>query len=458
MLARNALEALNGVTATGEMVPQLATAWQLDPDKKTVTFTLRENVMFHDNTPFDADAVKWNLEMCIEHNNPAMQLVTSVEALDKTHVRINFSQYDPLFLNSLCGNTAGFIVSPTAAKKLIDAGNEDQINYTPVGTGPFKFVEFTPNVILKFAKWEGYWQEGLPYLDAVEIKPVQDATVALAAFRNKECDYLEGVRPMDVDTLIAEGYNVTVQTSAIFGLCGDSANPDSPFADIRFRKAIMYALDNESIVDSVYYGKYETTNQWAAPGGPGWDPSIVGYTYDLAKAKSLLAELNISVDTPLNLKFTYPQSGLTQDFYTALQGELAKVGIILEFDPLTGAAWNSFRMGTFNNQMTEFNSSYQVDFVYSDFLKQSFKKDSVWYKSVWTSDAYNALLETMLPETDMAKRAEYYKQLNKMLVDDCVAFPTFVKINFKAAQPYLIDMGCGDISNEYLPERAWIKQ
>ena len=69
------------------------------------------------------------------------------------------------------------------------------------------------------------------------------------------------------------------------------------------------------------------------------------------------------------------------------------------------------------------------------------------------------LLQKMLSETDMAKREAYYKQLNKMAVDtDCVATPTFLKLNFKAAQPNLIDMGCGNIANEFLPERAWLKK
>ena len=76
MLSRYAIENLNGVGPKGEMVPQLATSWKFDQANKTVTFTLRENVNFHDGTPFDAEAVKWNLDKSIAAKNPAMKLVS----------------------------------------------------------------------------------------------------------------------------------------------------------------------------------------------------------------------------------------------------------------------------------------------------------------------------------------------------------------------------------------------
>jgi len=459
MISRYAIESLNGVGVKGEMVPQLATSWAFDEANKTITFTLREGVKFHDGTNFDAEAVKWNLEKSIAAKNPAMQLVSSVVAVDSTHVRINLTSWDPFFLNSLCANTAGAIVSPTAAKALIAAGKEGDIALTPVGTGPFKFVSFTPDVIVKFTKFEGYWQKGLPYLDAVEVNLVYDATVALTSFRKGEVQYLEGVLPKDAKGLKDDGYTITQMVSAVLGITGDSANPDSPFADIRLRRAICYAID-KTIADSVYQTMYPSTNQWAGPGMTAWDSSIQGYPYNVDKAKALLAELNISVDHPLNVKFTFAEGPQTKDFYLTVQSYLAKVGINLEFDIITGSAWNSFRMGEMHNQMSEFNTSYNgIEFVYSDTLKQSMMTGSVWYKSVWTSPAYNALLQQMLPETDAAKREAYYQQLNKMAVDtDCVACPTYLKLNFKAAQPNLIDMGCGNIANEFLPERAWLKQ
>ena len=314
----------------------------------------------------------------------------SVEVIDKTHVRVSLTDWDPLLLNGMHANTAGAIVSPTAAKKLIDAGKEADIALNPVGTGPFKFVSFTPDVSVKFTKFDGYWQKGLPYLDAVEINLIYDATVALTSFKKGEVQYLEGVLPKDAKGLMDEKYTITQMVSAVFGITGDSANPDSPWADIRLRKAICYALDNKAMVESVFKGMYPSTNQWAGPEMTAWDSSIQGYPYNVDKAKALLAEMGISVDKPLDAKFTFSEGPQTKDFYTVVQSYLAKVGINLNFDIIPGSAWNTFRMGTMNKQMSEFNTSYNgMEFQYSDTLKQSMMKNSVWYKSIWTSDAYN---------------------------------------------------------------------
>jgi len=458
MISRYAIEYLNSIDSQAQPVPQLATSWVSDTAKKTLTFELRTGVKFHDGSDFNAEAVKWNLDMSIAKKNPAMALVSSVDIVDNTHVRVNFTAWDPLFLNSLLGNSAGAMASMEAAKKLIAAGKEADIALTPVGTGPFKFVSFVPDVSVKFTKNTGYWQTGLPYLDGVEISLVYDATVALTSFKKGEVHYLEGVLPKDVKGLKAEGYKITQMTSAIFGMAGDSANPTSPFADKRLRQAIAYALDLPTIVNSVFVETYPAVNQWASVGGLGYDSSIQGYPYNVDKAKALLAELNISAAHPLNVKFTFAEGPMTKDFYVAVQSYLAKVGINLEFDIITGSAWNTFRTQTMTNQMSEYNMTYMLEFTYSDTLKQSAMKDSSWYKSVWTSDAYNALVQKMLPESDLTKRADYYKQLNKMLVDDCHAIPTFLKLNFKAMQANLMDMNCGNVANEFLPEIVWLKK
>ena len=454
-LARFALENLVGLDANGEPTPQLATSWEANPDTKTITFTLRRGVKFHDGTDFNAEAVKWNMDMYRKGPNTDLKLVTSVDVIDNYRIRLTLSGWDPLFISNLPGTSAGRMVSPAAAQKL-----GDEALRTPVGTGPFKFVSFEPNVSLKYSRFENYWQKGLPYLDAVEINYVSDRVVGLASFTKGEADAINDISTRDAMNLEKQGKIIKKRVVNITGLCADIKNPSSPFNDIRVRQAIAYAIDTKAIVDSVFDGMYTPANQLALPGYTAYDPTIKGYPYNPAKAKELLAAAGYSTAKPLKTKIVYATDPQKADFFTMVQDYLKKVGIDITVETIDNAGYTRLFSSGWNNHLLEYQFSYNgFELKYTSSLVMSLSEKSARYVSVVTPADFNALFNSVKVENDPSKTEAAYKKLNKMTIDDhCLVFPFYGRELLMAKQPNLQDFGWQEKAGEFLPERAWLRK
>jgi peptide/nickel transport system substrate-binding protein len=456
---RAVCEMLTGQDADGKPAPQLATSWVLDPEKKTYAFTLREGVKFQDDTPFNAEAVKWNLQKSIDAGVGYMTNIASIDVIDDYHVTLNLKQWDALLLEEM-SDAPGMMVSPTAAQALGDG-----IMTHPVGTGPFEFVSFTPDVSIELKAFDGYWQEGLPYLDGIEIQMVTDPTVRFAAFLNGECDWLEGIGASQVKEAETKGFTSTMMVSALMGLTWDSKSPTSPFSDIRVRQAVAQAAPYQTIVEQVFEGMYPYTNQFAGNVEgvgemAGFDPTIVGYTYDEAKAAALLAEAGYGPGKkPIDVTLTYTAEPAKTDEYTAIQSYLAKVNINLTLKPVDYPTWGAFQVNPDPGQMSEYVATYQKAFPYSVTLAEALSPGQKVFTLQATTPAYDALYATMLAENDPAKKADLYKQLNKMAVDtDCLAVPQHLRLQYKGIGKNLHDMGCGQFSGEYDPSIIWLSK
>ncbi len=454
-LARFAVESLVGLDTNGEPAPQLAISWEANPDTKTITFTLRRGVKFHDGTDFNAEAVKWNLEMYRKGPNTDLKLVTSVDVIDHYRIRLTLSGWDPLFVQALSSTSAGRMVSPTAAQKL-----GDEALRTPVGTGPFKLASFEPNVSLKYSRFENYWQKGLPYLDAVEINYVRDPVVRLASFTKGEAHVTNDISTRDAINLKNQGKTVIKRVVSIVGLCADIKNPASPFNDIRIRQAIAYAIDTKAIVDSVFDGMYIPTNQLALPEYTAYDPTIKGYPYNPAKAKELLAAAGYSTAKPLKTKIVYNTDPQRADFFTMVQDSLKKVGIDVTVEPTDNAGYAKLFSSGWNNHLLEYQFSYNgFELKYTSSLIMSLSEKSARYKSIVTPPDFNALYNSVKVENDLSKREAAYKKLNKMAMDDhCLVFPFYGRDLLIAKQPNVQDFGWQEKASEFLPERAWLRR
>jgi peptide/nickel transport system substrate-binding protein len=449
------LESLVGLDEKGEPVPQLATSWDANPTAKTISFTLRQGVKFHDGTEFNAEAVKWNMDMYRNGANPDLKLVTSIDVIDSTHVRVTLSAWDPLFIPTLCSTGAGAMVSPTAGKQL---GEKAMLN--PVGTGPFKFVSYEPNVSIKYVKNPDYWQKGLPYLDAVEWKFVADPVVRLASFTKGEAQVINELTPKDGVALKKQGNDLIGNVVRMDGIAGDMKDPSSPFADIRVRQAIAYAVDTKAVVDAVYEGMYPVTNQLALPDRSAYDTSIKGYPYNPEKAKELLAAAGYSTAKPLVTKISYTTNQDKTDYYTLVQSYFSKVGINLTLEPLDSAAFTKMITSGWNKQLVDYQLSYnEIEMKYSSSLAACLSAKPARYMNVITPDAFNKLYDSMLGESDMAKRTAAYKQLNKMAVDEyCLVVPMHGYQLYNARSPKVHDLGLSNKASEFLPERAWLSK
>jgi peptide/nickel transport system substrate-binding protein len=458
--SRFAVESLIGLSSKGQKIPQLASSWDANPANKTLTFTLRQGVKFHDGTPFNAAAAKWCLDMYRKGPKNDLNTVTSIDVIDDTHLRLTFSVWNPFFMQKFdC--TPFRMVSPTAAQKLIDAGKENDILRTPVGTGPFKLVSFTPNVSLKYVKNENYWQKGLPYLDAVDISFVADSVVGYTSFIKGEAQVLNRTTTTHAKTLKEKGYNLVNYTSSIYIIGGDSKNKNSPFADIRVRRAIAYAINASETANSAFAGFYDPTNQLAIPGRSAYDASIKGYPYNPAKARELLVAAGYSIDKPLTQKLSYTTGAEFSDLFTIIQDSLKNVGINIILEPLDTAASNKLSTSGWNNHLVGFGWSYnEMELHFDASLAMCLSPDQYRFVSIWTPDDYNKLYKTMLAETDPNKKIAHYKALNKMAIDDyCLVVPLYGSQTLTAMSPKVHDFGLGKLTaTEYLPEIAWLSK
>ncbi len=278
--------------------PWLAEKWDISPDGKQITFTIRKGIKFHDGTDLDGAAVKFSFDRILDPAtaSPAkaqMGTLQSVDLVDPVTVRFNFSQpYAPFFTNISLGY--GGIVSPTAVKK-----SGDSYGHNPVGSGPFKLKEWVAGQQITLERNPDYKNlrtdgknTGPAYLDALQFRIIADPATQLAALQSGELDVI-AVDVQQVDKIKSDPkYQIVIWKDATDMNFIEYANK-APFTDLAVRQAIAYSIDRDSIVKSAWNG-YATVNLNPQPVGvAGWDASLgqqYGYPFNLDKAKKVLAD------------------------------------------------------------------------------------------------------------------------------------------------------------------------
>ena len=280
------IETLLKGDVNGVIGPNLATAYEVDKDLKTITLTLRQGVKFHDGSDFNAAVVKWNLDQFINAKLGDIKGLNSVDVIDNYTVRLNTAQVTNLLITALAN--AHMVSEDAYNKNGGDKGGKEYLRWHPVGTGPFKFVSYETGVRLKAAKFDNYWQKGKPYLDAVEVNYIADPMTRSSAFEAGELDACTAdASKVDYD-LQQKGYNVTKSAVGFVCLTGDSKNTGSPFSNVKVRQAVDYAIDKEAIVKSLGYGFYSAADQFANPGTSAYIKDLQSRKYDPAIAKQTL--------------------------------------------------------------------------------------------------------------------------------------------------------------------------
>jgi peptide/nickel transport system substrate-binding protein len=316
----------------GKPSPFLAESVVEDPEALTITFNLRQGVKFHDGTVFDADACIWNFEQLWASATLSASwfAASEIEKVDDYTVRVHFSSWDSTFLSNMCYDSA--MVSPVAYEE----HGLDWMRENAVGTGPFKQVSFQRDVQKVFERFDDYWQEGLPYLDGIEIDIIADSTVQVASFLNGDYDVITYLNPMDAENLANEPDVVITQGDTVghtICLIGDSVHPDSPYANIKVRQAVSYAINREEINDFIYRGYAVPTFQMNGPVCRTYNPDVVGYPYDPDKARALLAEaaaegaFTPNAEGGFDTTIWCRSEQIYRDMFTAVQSYLADVGI-----------------------------------------------------------------------------------------------------------------------------------
>ncbi len=275
----------------GKIVPELATGYSFADGGKTVNIKLQQGVKFSDGTPFDADAVVFNIKRDLKSTCTCRPVwpVKSVSAQGTDTVVLNFLQPYAAVIASFVDSNANWTASPTALKQL----GEKKFRITPVGAGPFKVVSNKLSSELVLERNPTYWKQGRPFLDKLTFKSIGGDQAAYQALLAGQAQAYEGMStPQLVQQASKNGkLKVTQQlsTSPYFMQLNTTI---PPFDNAKARQAIYYASDSEAIRSHIFNNMYESTQGFTGPGGLFYEPKVEGYrAYDLDKAKALVKEL-----------------------------------------------------------------------------------------------------------------------------------------------------------------------
>jgi ABC-type transport system substrate-binding protein len=306
-----------------QIEPALAESWTQSADGLTWTFKLRKGVRFHDGTPFDAKAVKYFFDRVLGDEKPFKAslytpFVQGAQVVDDHTVRVTLKQPFAAFLFRLA-HSAGGIVSPAAQQKW---GKD--LTLHPVGTGPFKFVEWVKSDHVALARNDAYWG-GRPRLDRVVVKTVREDSARVLMLEAGDADLILNIPPEDIPRLRADPRFAIASIPTARALYVVINVKKKPFDDMRVRQALNYAVNRAAIVKDLFQGNAEAISGIVAPLQNGY-AKLPGYAFDPTKAKALLAQAGVPA---LKVKLWSPKGRYVKDFELAqaIQQDLAAVGV-----------------------------------------------------------------------------------------------------------------------------------
>ena len=326
----NIFDTLVSWDADNNVIPMLATEWEF-LDEDSIQFKLREGVTFHDGEPFTAEDVKYTYERARDHtivkNN--FSWLESVDVVDDYTVVINtIGAYSPV-LNALCSPLCGIM-----PKHLMEA-NENAMAEFPIGTGPYKFVERAEGEYIKMEANEDYWG-GTPKTKYLEMRVVPETSQRSVLLETGEIDFAYDVLPSDVERLNGnENLQVLEDVSfKTFYLTLNCTSEDTPaLQDARVRMAIECAIDKDTLCDAVMYGYAEPIGTLLAPGVFGYSESVPANTYDVERAKELLAEAGYADGFSMSI-WVQSSDQTRQEACIVIQDMLREVGIEASVEPM----------------------------------------------------------------------------------------------------------------------------
>jgi peptide/nickel transport system substrate-binding protein len=318
---KSVFNTLVGLTANLRIVPELAESWEYRSPTQIV-FKLRQGVKFHDGTDFDAEAVKFNIERKKSTPGPRISELASVESVDivdKFTVRVNLKEpFAPLL--AILTDGSGMMSSPTAVRRL---GADYARN--PVGTGPFRFVEWLKNDHLTVRRFDPYWEQGLPCLDEIRYIPVSDEAVKLTNLKTGALDLIDSVPPKDVASLKQDNRFAYFEVSDLGWRSLDFNVTRPPFDAKAVRQAIAWAVDRNVIVRAMLFGTGVVAQGPISPMHPGYQRAFAPYHRDVEKAKAKLAEAGRAGG--FRFPIVVPRFEVREQVAQVLREQLAEIGV-----------------------------------------------------------------------------------------------------------------------------------
>lgn len=416
--------------------PYLAESWEWSDDGLTMTLKLVKDAVFHDGKPITSEDVAFSVDT-IKANHPFKTMfgvVTSVDTPDAHTAVLNLSQPHPALLLAMSSQ-----LMPIIPKHVYGDGQDPKSHprngKDVVGSGPFKFVEFTPDQQVILERFDDFFIEGRPYLDKIVYRIIKDASARTIGMENGELHLttfentvrnIKRMKENDALEVTDEGYAAIGPINWL----AFNTGKEGPLADKKVRQAIAYAIDKKFILNAIMLGLSQDAKTGIHPGSPLYDDSVNGYDLDLDKANALLDEAGypkgdggtrFSLTIDHGNPTTKPQAEFTK-------ASLAKVGIDVTVNSFVDFPSWANKISNHNFDMTwdtVFNWGDPVIGVHRTYSSDNIKPGVIWSNTQqYKNTRIDELMNQAGQEIDPVKRAALYKEFQEILSDDLPVYWT----------------------------------
>ena len=391
------------------LIPQLAKSFEPSADLKTWTFTLREDVKFHNGAPFTADDAVYSILRHLDKagGSPSYSRLSSV--LAKNGLKTN-GKYQ--FVATL--KVADAFLPLVLSQKwfgMIPAGTT---KFDGVGTGPFSLVSFKPGQSWEVKRNESYWQSGLPYLDGVQAVAITEPSTKVLSVTSGASDLIDDFDYTQVAILKqASGVAKIIEVPGAIGPLLAMNMQVAPFDNPKVREAIKLAYDRQQVINTAYQGRAVVTSDTPCPSTDSYYPKAVGIRgRDVAKAKSLLAEAGYPDGLKLKLYMSTVVAGAL-DFGTVFQQSVKDAGIDVQI--------KQWPIATYYDQ-PYVNQPFRVSWWYhrhpDTILPVAYVGDTSDNESHMHDAQFEQLLVDARATADTTKQHDLFEQAYQRIADD----------------------------------------
>lgn len=416
------------IDADLQIVPELATEWSWNEDQTALTMTLREGVTFHDGTPFDAEAVKANIErmqtMGESKRTSELSPITSVDVVDPTTVVLQLEQpFAPLL--SILTDRAGMMVSPAAAT------SADAFAVNPVCSGPYQFASRQARDNIKLTKYADYWNAEEIFYDDIEYYIVPDATVRLARLQAGDLEVAERMAPTDL-TAIRDDAALELHTAAglavshLFINLGDSGGVLADSQELRH--ALELSLDRNIINQVAFNGEFTADNQMITPSSEYHSDKIPAPERDVERARELIEQSGVSNPS---IEITFENSTTDARVAQIIQQMASEAGFTVNLLPLeTSSAIERYLNGNFELYIGNWSGRADPDPTLTVFFGSEGSQNLNGYRS----EEIDAALQEGRSALDPEARKAAYDKVAEIYLSDLPTIPLYHPTWFYGAQ------------------------
>lgn len=410
--------------ATKEYIPAIASKWQISDDAKEITFTIRDDVTFHNGDKMTMDDVLYSLNRALASSFTA-QINGSIDKFEKiseTELKLVLKYgYAPIMdvITTPCWG----IVSKRAVEEAEAAGKD--FGRIACGTGAYQLVEWKSGEKLVFKAFENYY-EGAPTIKDITATLIADQTTGAIALEDGTLDYYYGVQNSDIQHLADVPSLKVYEVTEGVGLYDITFNvTDGIFKDKRLRQAVSYAINRDEMLLGGQEGYGVVNDCFCATAAFGWTEEFKWHTQDLEKAKQLMAEAGYP--NGFDVVFTQDSSKTYMTSAEIMQAQLKKIGINVTFEKLERATWldtvSSSRQYQASLRMTN-HVVNDADYILSRRLTSEFIGGGNNYAG-YANPEFDSLVVKARTSADPAERLNIYKQCYEIIKEDVPAIPLY---------------------------------